>query len=449
MKYILEFEGWKYLKEKFNADIKDVDTKKDMNDIENTKFKDTIVVNDIENSEPIIYTIDGTTITAHQKQTSIDDNGNSTNTTDTVVKEITDDKLKLDIKKAAYAIRDVKDRLYAEEILRITGGDISDATDEIRGFLDTFQQSQTITFGKNNKPTPPVNFINNETKNRLTRPFSYIRLNGGNKWGGKYNLNYKTIIELYNQTSHTIGKGEYLLPILFNDIYKSKAYGENAKGDNYFTVGGNKYFIEVKTPGASLPFKTTHGGTVDYLERSIKAIKEFKNENNTLDIREFVFDIYKTAIAQSIIHYVCNQFDNKNNYIGGFLCLFEDEQTINNEKDSKTPIGMWFINVTSLKDYNISDMYKETFDPKTFNPYKKPYKSLLEKIKQKVYILNGESDYTTNGDFQFSYVGGYSGKINCILNFRYFKKMKELLAEEVILKPRGRPSKSEDNKPLI
>jgi hypothetical protein len=106
---------------------------------------------------------------------------------------------------------------------------------------------------------------------------------------------------------------------------------------------------------------------------------------------------------------------------------------------------MWFINVTSLKDYNISDMYKETFDPKTFNPYKKPYKSLLEKIKQKVYILSGESDYTTNSDFQFSYVGGYGGKINCILNLQYFKKMKELLGEEVILKQRGRPSKSEDN----
>ena len=107
------------------------------------------MVKETENSEPIIYSIDGDSITSNKKQTSVDDNGKPNGHPTDDMKEITDTKLKSDIKKAAYAIRDIKDRLHAEEILRITGGDISDSTDVLRKIIDSFHKTQDQSFETN------------------------------------------------------------------------------------------------------------------------------------------------------------------------------------------------------------------------------------------------------------------------------------------------------------
>ena len=133
---ILNFEKWNHINEKFNAEIKDIENNDKTNDI-----KDSIVVKETENSEPVIYSIDGDSITSIQNQTGVDDTSSKKE-----VKEVTDAHLKSDIKKAAYAIRDIKDRLRAKEILRVTGGDISDETDAVRKIIDSFHQTQEQSF---------------------------------------------------------------------------------------------------------------------------------------------------------------------------------------------------------------------------------------------------------------------------------------------------------------
>lgn len=60
---ILNFDKWNYINEKFNAEIKDIEKNDKTNDI-----KDSIVVKETENSEPIIYSIDGDSITSNKNK---------------------------------------------------------------------------------------------------------------------------------------------------------------------------------------------------------------------------------------------------------------------------------------------------------------------------------------------------------------------------------------------
>ena len=62
-----------------------IQKKKDKTD----DIKDSIVVKETENSEPIIYSIDGDSITSNKKQTSVDDNGKPNGHPTDDMKEIT------------------------------------------------------------------------------------------------------------------------------------------------------------------------------------------------------------------------------------------------------------------------------------------------------------------------------------------------------------------------
>ena len=162
MKNINDFDVWKYINEKkFNAEIKNVEKEDNSSDI-----KDNIIVKETENSEPIIYSIDGDSITSNQKQTGVGINGNPNGQITNDTEEITDTQLKSDIKKAAYAIRDIKDRLHAKEMLRVTGGDISDATDIVRKIIDSFHNTQEKSFETNKESQSSLSLaksIKNET----------------------------------------------------------------------------------------------------------------------------------------------------------------------------------------------------------------------------------------------------------------------------------------------
>lgn len=389
---ICNFDEWKFINEKkFNAEIKDIEKDEEISDI-----KDNIVVKETENGEPIIYTIDGTSITSNQKEVSVGVNGENKGLPEDNVEEITDPQLKSDIKKAAYSIRDIKDRLHAKEILRLTGGDITDATDEIRAIIDAAHKTQET----NEKACPKslASTLGNES-------FKYIKI-PRRTWKGKYTLSPKNIKDIYNTKSHTIGKGEYLLPFLFSDVYKNQSYGDKAKGDNYLIDGDNKYILEVKSSNAVMQFTNyskKDGGATLYLKNS----ESIQNEEN-------IEDIYKYAIAASLLDYAKKQM--KEIYFGGYLCLFAELESKIKNTDSKetTPIGMLFINIKDIPD---SDIYIGKSDP-----FKNT--GLLNELKDMIVI--DDNDYITGPDFEYTCVGESKPYIYCRLKKEHCNTIREI-----------------------
>lgn len=405
MKNINDFDVWKYINEKkFNAEIKNVEKEDNSSDI-----KDNIIVKETENSEPIIYSIDGDSITSNQKQTGVGINGNPNGQITNDTEEITDTQLKSDIKKAAYAIRDIKDRLHAKEMLRVTGGDISDATDIIRKIIDSFHNTQEKSFETNKESQSSLSLaksIKNET-------FTYISINQNRKWKGKYNLIYNDIKDIYNQSFNSVGKGEYLLPLLFDDVHKIST-STTDKGDDYLIDSDNKkYFIEVKGPhafGKFSNYKKLGGGVIQFL-----------NNNNLIKTKDNILDIYKTAIAASLLDYAHKQFGKT--YSGGYLCLFaEKEPEIKNKsKRITSPIGMLFINVSNIEDsdFHINNQLKDTSEFKSTG--------LLEQIKQKLIINIDEYDNQVGADFVYSCVGDENPQILCKLTYDHMKTVRDFL----------------------
>lgn len=405
MKNINDFDVWKYINEKkFNAEIKNVEKEDNSSDI-----KDNIIVKETENSEPIIYSIDGDSITSNQKQTGVGINGNPNGQTTNDTEEITDTQLKSDIKKAAYAIRDIKDRLHAKEILRVTGGDISDATDIVRKIIDSFHNTQEKSFETNKESQSSLSLaksIKNET-------FTYISINQNRKWKGKYNLIYNDIKDIYNQSFNSVGKGEYLLPLLFDDVHKIST-STTDKGDDYLIDSDNKkYFIEVKGShafGKFSNYKKLGGGVIQFL-----------NNNNLIKTKDNILDIYKTAIAASLLDYAHKQFEKI--YSGGYLCLFiEKEPEIKNKsKRITSPIGMLFINVSNIEDsdFLINNQLKDTSEFKSTG--------LLEQIKQKLIINIDDYDSQDGVDFVYSCVGDENPQIVCKLNYEHMKTVRDFL----------------------
>jgi hypothetical protein len=413
---IRNFDEWKFINEKkFNAEIKDIEKDEEIGNI-----KDNIIVKETENGEPIIYTIDGTSITSNQKEASVGDNGETVGSPKDNIEEITDPQLKSDIKKAAYSIRDIKDRLFAKEILRLTGGDITDATDEIRAIIDAFRTEQ-----ETNKKTCPKSLASTLGN----KSFKYIRI-PSTAWKGKYTLTAENIKTIYNTKSHTIGKGEYLLPFLFSDVYKNQSYGDKAKGDNYLIDGKRKYILEVKGSNAGMLFtsyKKKGGGAMPYLENS----KPIQNEEN-------IEDIYKYAIAASLLDYAKKQM--KEIYFGGYLCIFAELESIIKNKDSKetTPIGMLFINIKDIPD---SDIYIAKWDP-----FKNS--GLLKKIKDMIVI--DYKDYITAPDFEYTCIGESKPYIYCKLKKEHCNRIREIKGLVPLDKKQGRPSsKPNDEMELI
>lgn len=427
---ICNFDEWKFINEKntnaFNAEIKDI--KKDNNTTaDNTTATDNIVVKETDNSDPIVYHIQGTQVFSNQKEIGVGENGNPIGTAKVGTDEITDPQLKLDIKKAAYAIRDVKDRLYAKEILRLTGGDITDATDEIRNIIDNAHSTADQSLESNGKAVPSIK----ETLKNNDLPIKYVSLI--DEWDGKYKLTPNDISNIYNVQSHTIGKGEYLLPFLYCDVYKNKAYGDTAKGDNYYMIGDEKYILELKGSGAPMSFSNhkiqNKNGIMQYLE---KADEDFLGNPEKYNADYFI-NVYKTAIAASLLNYGKSQLKK---YNGGYLCLFnenESNQPYTTKKTDKntTPIGMLFINIGNLADTDIA--------PQIGNDNNNGQLGALKKI-----IDINFNDYRTEKDFIFKCImvnGEY--RIYCTLKQKYINKILYLDGGKHLQKKKGRKGKND------
>lgn len=416
---ICNFDEWKFINEKntnaFNAEIKDI--KKDNNTTaDNTTATDNIVVKETDNSDPIVYHIQGTQVFSNQKEIGVGENGNPIGTAKVGTDEITDPQLKLDIKKAAYAIRDVKDRLYAKEILRLTGGDITDATDEIRNIINNAHSTADQSLEPNGKAVPS---INKTLENNVSIKYVPLPPNGENtEWDGKYKLTPNDIYDIYNVQSHTIGKGEYLLPFLYCDVYKNKAYGDTAKGDNYYTIGNEKYILELKGSGAPMSFsnhkRQNNNGVMQYLENVDKDFLENKDKKPEDYNSDYFIDVYKTAIAASLLNYGKSQLKN---YNGGYLCLFNESEsnkpyTTKKTDKNTTPIGMLFINIGKLINTDIEPQIGKDNDNN----------GQLGALKEIIDI--DLSDYITPTDFIFKCImvnGKY--RIHCTLKQKYVNKI--------------------------
>lgn len=428
---IRNFDEWKFINEKntnaFNAEIKDIEGEGDNNIVDKTT--DNIVVRETDNSDPIVYSIKGTQVISKQKQTGVGDNGDTIGIPKENVEEITDPQLKLDIKKAAYAIRDVKDRLYAKEILRLTGGDISDATDEIRNIIDNAHS--TINQSLESNGDGDISIKN--TFGKDTSSIKYIPING--EWNGKYMLTPNDIVNIYNVQSYSIGKGEYLLPFLFCDVYKNKAYGDGAKGDNYFMDNdGGKYILEVKGSEAPMSFsnhkKQNHNAIIRYLEDAEQDFIENKNNDPEKYNSDYFINIYKTAIAASLLNYGQSQL---NKYKGGYLCFFNEKESNKPQTTEKvenpTPIGMLFINIGDLKVTDIK--------PQIGNNNSGQLGALTNIID-----INFDN-YQTKADFIFKcikYNGEY--RIYCTLKQEYINKILDVTGGDPLQKKRGRKRKN-------
>jgi hypothetical protein len=202
----------------------------------------------------------------------------------------------------------VQDKQRAKEIDRLTGGDMTKSTKEIIKLYDE-------------------NSSNNGESNNIMKIIGTLKPLGykcidietiKSKYTDKIGDNISKLYTL-STNKKSIGKGEYLLPLLFDDVYKNTIYDEDSKGDNYiFIEDKNIYNLEVKSCGGFIPF----------YKNAIKKIKEINN--NTKDINKALKDVVKTAFVEYCDHY------KGSNSLGTYICIFHD--------DGEKPTKMLFIN---------------------------------------------------------------------------------------------------------
>lgn len=393
---ICNFDEWKLINEKFNATIKDVKKKKQEDEKENS-----IKVVSPTDGGVITYNIKGSEITSKKKMAKVDDKGKPINIPDAQTEEvITDEQLKDDIKKAAIFIDGVKDRIRREEILRITGGDISDATDIISGILNNFIDKGDDEIEKG-VPYTLAGTLFAQSKSEYGQisedGYQYVPIPIDGKNGiGQYKLTYADVIKIYKTDGHTIGKGEYLLPFIFDDVHKRKAYDAAAKGDNFIKTKDGIINVEVKGRGAHLPFVSN-----DIIAKISDIVD---NKDLTEDEKKNIaIGILKSEIAKSFAQYINKQLSLGETY----LCMFD---AINYE-----PKGMFFIT-----DKIITEKNPEKFMDllQIHHPYRKGNTSFIKDEFNKA----GKGNFT----YTFTFLEG-KPKLMCALNNEIYNKFPFLI----------------------
>lgn len=398
MRNIFDFEGWvSAIKEGFDARIEDAKKSKQKNKKQNST-NDSIKVVSPTDGGIITYNIKDSEITSKRKEAKVDDKGRAVNIPDEQTEEVvTDEQLKDDIKKAAIFIDGVKDRIRRAEVLRITGGDITNATDEISKILNNFI-NKVDTENENEKGvayTLGDTLLSNEGYQYVPIP-----IDEGNGIG-QYKLTYEDINKIYVSKSHTIGKGEYLLPFIYNDVHKRKAYGitangDNAKGDNFIKTDEGIINIEVKGRGAHLSFETKD--IISKISDSVDNKDLTDDEKNNITI-----EVLKNEIAKSFAQYIHKQLSLGETY----LCLFDATKY--------EPKGMFFIKDTIITEEN-PEMFIDLLE--IHRPHRKGAKS----------FKGDEFNRAAKGDFTytFTFIDG-EPKIMCALNNEVYNKFPFLI----------------------
>lgn len=288
---ILNFDKWSgAVNEGFDAKIE--------NDEDN---KDEIEIEAPNEDNNIKYTVTGDSKVKSIKQVSIVDKDGQQKNIKNKIEIVKDEKLKDDIIKASHSINKIKDRIRANELERLTGGDDTPITREIMKIIDTKANDDVETPAILYNTLNDANVINTPG-NKLILKLSNIQ--------SKYKIQKTRIYKNFKEG--TIGKGEYLLPLLFSDVYKERVYYKDAKGDNYILHDNIKYFLELKGSGAEFSFN-----------------KEKIDLNNISEV-----------VIEALTRYIKNQ--QRNNRSQLFLCFFH-------EKEQK-PESICFINVSNIKE---------------------------------------------------------------------------------------------------
>jgi hypothetical protein len=394
MKYILEFKNWaSAVKEGFDAKIEDTKKIKQEEEKENS-----IKVVSPTDGGLITYNIKGSKITSKRKEAKVDDNGRAINIPNDQTEEVvTDEQLKDDIKKAAIFIDGVKDRIRRAEVLRITGGDITDATDKISEILNKFID-EVDTENENEKGVAYT--LGDTLLSEEGYHYIPIPIDTGNGIG-QYKLTYADIKDIYVTNSHTIGKGEYLLPFIFNDVHKRKAYGvtakgDNAKGDNFIKTDKGIINIEVKGRGAHLSFETKD--IISKISDSVdnKELTDDEKKNITIEV-------LKNEIAKSFAQYIHKQLSLGETY----LCMFDATKY--------EPKGMFFIKDTIITEEN-PKMFIDLLE--IHRPHRKGVKSFIVDEFNRA----GKGDFT----YTFTFIDG-EPKIMCALSNEVYNKFPFLI----------------------
>lgn len=304
----------------------------------------------------------------------------------------------------------------------MTGGDNSNIKQKIIKFLnnDTSNQYRSRSNGVHNLSeiinTEYPNFWGEKNKGA----FYYLDIS---KLENKYNID---IEDMYSSKSaKSVGKGEYLLPLLYHDVYKSKVSNiDNNKDSEEFSVGDNfilkdankpitndnKYHLELKAPNASLKF-IGRKEILKYIQENGKYI-EYNKEDENID------ENYKKVIAASFLKYAKYQNNYRKNL---FLCIFNEEKGI--------PVGILFI--------NISNITNEDINPKSESTILKTFKNL---------IVIDSDNISPNKDF--SYTLTLNDKGNPILKCSLYKNyLTDNIINDIIEKNQKNESKilSRDN----
>ena len=218
---ILNFEKWiGAIKEGINTNI--------TSDDENSNNKKQKDENEI--------TIDDTTYTIKKNKVS----------TNNV--ELSNNKLKTDIKNANRAIGDLKETEERFEELRLTGGEDTTIAKEVINIIN--DENSKYTKSDISLFDEIIKKCSNFFESSSTGEIVYIQM-----------PNLETLFEseiadeikkIFSRHETGIGKGEYFLPLLYKDVHKKRPFGvdpytgERVKGDNYISIGDNIYNLELK-----------------------------------------------------------------------------------------------------------------------------------------------------------------------------------------------------------
>ena len=306
-------------------------------------------------------TIDDTTYTIKKNKVSTND------------VEISNNKLKTDIKNANRAIGDLKETEERFEELRLTGGEDTTIAEEVIDIINDDEYTEK---------KPDISLFE-EIKSKCS---DFFESSGKIAYISIPNLEdlfkpeiANKIKNIFSRHETGIGKGEYFLPLLFKDVHKKRPFGvdpytkKRVKGDNYISNENNIYDLELKSPNASLKF-----------------YKNNKPTENT-DIEGL-----KNIITTRFLQYA--KTENKNGtYI---MCIFEaDKINETDETEVFDPKGMLFINISNINENSIFDKIKNLINI--------------------VYLNKGE-DISKN-EFKFTLTSNNSNNpiINCVVHECY------------------------------
>lgn len=303
--------------------------------------------------------------------------------------KIDDKKLNKFVKNAIRGIKNIKEQDRANEIERISGGD-TQIISEIEKIYDTNDETNII---RQNKPGKDGEVPNDYSLYDLVKDLknpgehTYISLNNLNEEQKK----------LFKLDGHGIGKGEYLLPMLFPDVYKSRSHGYEdddttvAKGDLLLLMPDDTFrHIELTSAGNAKSF--------------------LKNSNVPSKLKDDNLDDFKKLAAKSFTKYCMTRVYKDKAPM--YYAIINNKISLDMRRRSGTEFdGLLIIYIG------------DTFSPVSNYADTDNYKQVLKSFQELIQVDNKFSNNSAgNYDFYYSYSGDENGKIVVNLSAKYSDK---------------------------